>query len=74
MDSKVILNKNFYKTIFFFTLVFSFVEAKKINGSVNSRDKFLGKEKQNLREFQRGVYLKNDIENQGINVWILNLK
>ena len=35
MDSKVILNKNFYKTIFFFTLVFSFVIAKKINASEN---------------------------------------
>ncbi len=35
MDSKVILNKNFYKTIFFFTLVFSFVAAKKIYASEN---------------------------------------
>ena len=35
MDSKVILNKNFYKTIFFFTLVFSFVVAKKIYASEN---------------------------------------
>ena len=35
MDSKVILNKNFYKTIFFFTLVFSFVIAKKIYASEN---------------------------------------
>ena len=33
MDSKVILNKNFYKTIFFFTLVFSLVTAKKIYAS-----------------------------------------
>ena len=35
MDSKVILNKNFYKTIFFFTLVFFFLIAKKINASEN---------------------------------------
>ena len=35
MDSKVILNKNFYKTIFFFTLVFSFVIAKKTYASEN---------------------------------------
>mgnify|MGYP001205724481 FL=1 len=35
MDSKVILNKNFYKTIFFFTLVFFFVIAKKINAAEN---------------------------------------
>ena len=35
MDSKVILNKNIYKTIFFFTLVFFFLIAKKINASEN---------------------------------------
>ena len=35
MDSKVILNKNFFKTIFFSTLVFFFVIAKKINASEN---------------------------------------
>ncbi len=35
MDSKVILNKNFYKTIFFFTLVFSIVIAKRIYASEN---------------------------------------
>ena len=35
MDSKVILNKNFYKTIFFFTLVFSLVITKKIYASEN---------------------------------------
>ena len=35
MDSKVILNKNFYKTIFFFTLVFSLLTAKKIYASEN---------------------------------------
>ena len=35
MDSKVILNKNFYKTIFFFTLVFSLVIAKKVYSSEN---------------------------------------
>ena len=35
MDSKVILNKNFYKTIFFFTLVFSFLISKKVYASEN---------------------------------------
>ena len=35
MDSKVILNKNFYKTIFFFTLVFSLVITKKVYSSEN---------------------------------------
>ena len=35
MDSKVILNKNFFRTIFFFALVFSFVTAKKIYASEN---------------------------------------
>ena len=35
MDSKVILNKNFFKTIFFFTLVFFFVITKKINAAEN---------------------------------------
>ncbi len=35
MDSKVILNKNFYKTMFFLVLVFFFVIAKKINASEN---------------------------------------
>ncbi len=35
MCSKVILNKNFYKTIFFIALVFSFVIAKKIYASEN---------------------------------------
>ena len=35
MDSKVILNKNFYKTIFFFTLVFSLILGKKIYASEN---------------------------------------
>ena len=35
MNSKVILNKNFCKAIFFFTLVFSLVIAKKIYASEN---------------------------------------
>ncbi len=35
MDSKVILNKNFYKTIFFFTLVLSLLTVKKVYASEN---------------------------------------
>ena len=35
MDSKVILNKNFHRTIFFFALVFSLVTAKKVYASEN---------------------------------------
>ena len=37
------------------------LEAKKINGEVNNREKFLKYEKKNLREFQRGVYLKSNL-------------
>ena len=35
--------------------------AKKINGSLNGRDKFLKSEINNLRQFKRGVYLKHSI-------------
>lgn len=38
------------------------LEAKIINGSVKNRENFLKYEKKSLREFQRGVYLKPNIE------------
>jgi N-acetylneuraminate synthase len=37
------------------------LEAKKINGIKKNRESFLKYEKKNLREFQRGVYLKPNI-------------
>jgi N-acetylneuraminate synthase len=38
------------------------LEAKKIYGLINNREKFIKYEKKSLREFQRGVFLKPDIE------------
>ena len=40
----------------------SLLEAKQINGFVENRENFLKYEKKNLREFQRGIYLKSNIE------------
>ena len=38
------------------------IEAKKINGIIKNREKFIKYEKKNLREFQRGVFLKPNVE------------
>ena len=42
--------------------ILNILEAKKINGLIKNRENFLKYEKENLREFQRGVYLKPNID------------
>ncbi len=37
------------------------LEAKKINGDIKNRETFLKYERKNLREFQRGVYIKPNL-------------
>ncbi len=53
------------------------LEAKKINGIKKNRENFLKYEKKNLREFQRGVYLKPNInlkKNQKISLDKVDIK